>query len=166
MKKICFLAVIVTAILFATTSCKKEAEVAKNQVSAQNSKELSEEPSRKVTITISWDEWGRAKRDCKGWGLCNFKIEIIIIKDKDSRSSDNPSTNPYSAELYYQRDGRAYIDVLIDKTYEGTSLFIDEDLYSVDENGQLYMIPEGEYKLNPTLGKMGGYTVPVIIVEK
>ena len=156
--------IIGTSLFF--TSCKKysdEDTIIKEQTlkySENNSVINDETPvPKKVIITITWDKWGRKKKDCNGAGLCNFRIEIQIIK----------SSSAYSAELYYNRDGNAYIDVLIDNLYvfdsESTDFYIDDDLYSQDKNGQLYMIPKGRYKFNSALGTQGGYTIPVIIVE-
>ena len=156
--------IIGTSIFF--TSCKKysdEYTTTKEQTlkKSENDSVTNDETltPKRVTITVSWEDWGRKKKNCAGAGLCYFRIEITIIK----------SPSAHSAELYYDRDGKTYINVLIDKKFvfdsESTDFYIDENLYSQDENGQLYMIPQGRYKLNSALGTQGGYTIPVIIVK-
>ena len=130
-------------------ACKKE----ENSNVTQSEQELS----RKITITIYWEKWGRAAKNCDGSGLCRFSITI-----KKSAGMETEK----SANLYYVGDD-LYADILIDDDYtfdeDGTSLYIDEDLYAADGNGRTYIISQGQYPLDTTLGRLGGYTIPVFV---
>lgn len=119
---------------------------------AQTKKEAassSAQPTERYTITISWDEWGRASRNCDGWGLCNFSWGV---------------SGRHSASVYTDASGQMYAKILIDAIPNGEAvqfLIVDKDLTSVGENGNTYLIKQGEYPLDKSLGSLGGYKVGI-----
>ena len=106
-----------------------------------------------VGAYFTWDEWGRASRDCHGGGLCNFRLEGIWIEVGRC------------APVQSDEDGNLFVDVLIDEDMprdEGIAVLpVDKDITTTYE-GQRYTVRAGEYPLNPELGTMGGYRVPLI----
>ncbi|MDR1345101.1 MAG: hypothetical protein LBK03_00160 [Bacteroidales bacterium] len=161
MKKV--ISIVIVAIALVTISCNKETteKTVSNVLTEQTQPTV--EKAKQLVFEIWWDEWGRKKKNCDGAGLCNFHISLRIEEIKEENHTI----------LYYGDDneeGRMYADILIDNYFqfdeEGTDFYIDEDLYSQDQYGQLYMIPAGQYRFNKGLGKLGGYTIPVIAVKK
>ena len=150
--------IIIGLIIFGMTalvSCEKE------ETANLNDKEQTTQISERGTITIvvSWDEWGRKKKNCDGGGLCNFtveKVEYVNTVDKMAPILDDPNGNPY-------------IEALVDKDLvfedESESLYIDEDIKSIASNGLTYVMSAGVYQIDYKLGKLGGYTIPLTIKE-
>lgn len=59
--------------------------------------------------------------------------------------------------LYFAEDVSAY-------TTAQLLLYVDEDLFTVDDNGifeSSFKISAGTYSFNPMLGDFGGYEIPV-----
>jgi hypothetical protein len=166
MKKILVGAVALTIIAVAGIfySCQKEVnnEVITTDQSIQNLKTT-------VKVEMSWEEWGRAAKGCKGAGLCNFKATITISRDANP---DAHTAILYTDRSYGENDKvvNMYANILIDEKYvfdaDGTSFYIDEDLVAYDEDGYKYVIPKGVYPLHAEFGKMGGYTIPVIRIKE
>ncbi len=136
-------------------SCSKTTDLIPNPVSGKNSEVVvtSSSESSKVIIGIwvSWSEWGRARRNCEGWGLCNYNWGWTYGGEK-------------SAPVYAEPNGKMYVNILIDAIPEGENvqfLIIDEDLTSTGANGDTYLIKKGEYPLNSSLGSLGGYKVGI-----
>lgn len=135
-------------------SCEKDANL-----TMQNQDETSV-VSAKVDIIIgfyfTWDDWGRKKYKCNGSGLCNFRIETIEI----SIGKNAPINKNSKGELFVT------IPVDKDLKFEDSmkNLYIDENLFSKGPDDKLYMVPEGVYQINTSIGKFGGYILPIKIV--
>jgi len=85
MNKIKFMAIFILMALVTFTSCSKDNETTEtydeNAILTQlrfvdvNTRianmQNAENQSRIKIIIVEWDEWGRKRRNCKGWGLCN-----------------------------------------------------------------------------------------------
>lgn len=150
------IAIASSALIF--NSCQKE-ELLKNQLQTKPINSQISNEKGKVTITISWDCWGRKKFDClKGAGLCNFRISV-----------EYEETEKITASTFYDDEGNLFAEILVDEELvkqfeEGDySLYIEENLYSEASDGTVYMIPEGVYEMNPDMGKLGGYIIPLLI---
>ena len=149
--------IIFALVLFAgmVSSCTKDSETEEVSTKKTNNKEELSNSKVSVTITVSWDKWGTKKYGCKkGFGLCNFKISF---------ESGDPEK---SATVQFDKEGNnPFIEVLVDEFTvfnEGNHLFlIEDDLYTLDEEGTEYVLPAGEYELDESIGEMGGYTIPV-----
>ncbi len=119
------------------------------QAQTKSSTQLTQ-PTERYTVTISWDEWGRASRNCESWGLCNFSWGV--------------SSERHSASVYTDASGQMYAKILIDAIPNDENiqfLIVDKDLTSVGENGNTYLIKKGEYPLDRSLGSLGGYKVGI-----
>jgi len=139
-------------------SCQKEEQLETQLQTKPLTSQVNNEKG-KVIITISWDKWGLKKYDCKnGAGLCNFRI-----------SFEYEETEKNTAAVYSDKKGNLFAKVFVDEDLvkqfknEDYSLHIEENLYSKASNGTIYKIPAGDYKLNPEMGKLGGYIIPLLI---
>lgn len=150
------IAIASAALIF--NSCQKEEQL-ENQLQTKPINSQLNNEKGKVVITVSWDCWGLKKYDCAhGAGLCRFKISI-----------EYEEAEKIAASTFYDDKGNLFAEVLVDEElvnqFEGEdySLYIEEDLYSEASDGTLYMIPKGAYELNPDMGKLGGYVIPLLI---
>lgn len=102
-------------------------------------------------ISLSWDEWGRKARDCKGAGLCNFRLEEVEIRIPIRSFSANVE----------KRDDRLLVDIAAneDLIFEDDSrkLYIDEDIYTTSHDDRTFRLPAGEYEFIESIGESGGY---------
>jgi hypothetical protein len=144
------------ALIF--NSCQKEEQLETQLQTIPLTSQVNNEKG-KVIITISWDKWGLKKYDCEnGAGLCNFKI-----------SFEYEETEKHTAAVYSDNKGNLFAKVFVDEELvkqfekEDHSLHIEENLFSKASDGTIYTIPAGNYKLNPTMGKFGGYIIPLLI---
>lgn len=142
------------ALVFA--SCQKEEVIKEEKVSKSihnNGNSHAEKIRIVVGVKIVWDEWGRANHSCRKAGLCNVRIEEIEIDIGKS------------APIIVGEDGNMYVEILIDDDldFEGSSsdFHIDKDIFAQHED-EVYRIQAGVFKIDYELGKMGGYTIPVI----
>lgn len=148
--KILTIAIITVVALvgsYVLNGCQKERNIKQeNSIAKENIKKAE------ITIVISWEKWGRKKKDCNGAGLCNFQVKIEI--------NFNHQLAPKSAEVYIDDHGNSVADILIDEDFifdeESPFFFIDEKLVSEDDEGTVYVILEGVYSFNPELGKWAG----------
>ncbi|MDR1879284.1 MAG: hypothetical protein LBQ64_06960 [Bacteroidales bacterium] len=114
------------------------------------------------TICISWVT-GKGK-PCEGKkGMCNFRISI------EHKGIADPISSIANFAVVEKSDkGDLFVKILANKESfsDGNTFFpIDEDRYSRTEDGDLYMIPKGDYPLHPELGDLGGYIIPVFLVK-
>ena len=149
-------AIVSTALIF--NSCQKEEQL-KAQLQTKTLTSQVNNEKGKVIITISWDKWGLKKHGCeKGAGLCNFKI-----------SFEYEESEKHTAPVYSDEKGNLFAKVFVDEELmkqfenENYSLHIEENLYSKASDGTVYNIPAGNYELNPEMGKLGGYIIPLLI---
>lgn len=115
----------------------------------------------------SWDEWGRTRKNCEGWGLCNAVScwfcctddKGNIVSCKDNQRIPKSGIVTIDAETL---EGELVIE--LDPSFEDQNnaitnaleLFIDEDLQTED-----FTILSGIYDFNPEIGNSGGYKVNV-----
>lgn len=125
-----------------------------------NQKEQNKEAS---LIIVSWDEWGRASKNCDGWGLCNA--------DWFPEFKQAPRlTNEYGGSTLLEFDNKNnkfFIDILLS---EKAPLNIPNQALTlkIDLNFQLNVkqivgrnltFQKGNYDLNNSLGDFGGYRI-------
>ncbi|PZW37635.1 hypothetical protein LX95_02862 [Mesonia algae] len=113
--------------------------------------------SREIIIGyhFTWDEWGRKKYDCRRGGLCNFRLEAITIE-----------VGFRSAPIQGDENGNLYVEILIDNTmpkeYDYEYFPIDEDISFSFDDEETYTINSGLYEKIDSIGKSGGYRLPLI----
>jgi len=117
-----------------------------------------------ITIVIvAWD-WGRPKRECKGFGFCN----VVWFPDFKEKDIDNNFENNASV-LEVDSVGRLYTDLILSKPIDTSnlskipSLAIDMPLIARDtsniHNDTTLIVPKGSVQFNPNIGNYGGYRV-------
>lgn len=105
-------------------------------------------------IIVSWDEWGRASKKCKGGGLCN--AEWFYFSSKETRK--------YFSNLEFDAELKEYFFIIV-LDEKSKKLFSEDELvaFPIDEDilldmdkalGRDYIIPRGEYKFD---NKLNGY---------
>lgn len=107
---------------------------------------------------VAWDEWGRKKKQCKGWGLCNA----------DWWGDDGEKKYQFPLQ-FDSASNQYYLDILLAETMptpipeELKMLPIDEDivLSKIPEFNNNLTLKAGEYSFDITLGKYGGYHIPL-----
>jgi hypothetical protein len=118
---------------------------------------------KKPIVIVQWDEWGRKKKNCDGWGLCEAdwfpKEESIVI----------PPPNGGATILELDKiSNKYYIDILLAEKVpthipiHALKLKIDEDIELLniqDFTSVPLTIYKGNYKVNNSLGKFGGYRI-------
>ncbi|MFT4061961.1 MAG: hypothetical protein QM642_06350 [Edaphocola sp.] len=172
MKKLILTTTAVTVGLFGMTmfySCQKESTEITDSTSKANEPmqimSSSESSTEMSSITLEWrwiwDEWGRAKRDCAGGGLCNFR--------RDPEQQGNNVASFKQSPFFQDENGSYYVEVWVDEdlVFEDSSkkLYIDEDIINVGSDGITVVAPKGEYPINMSLGVYGAYEIPVMIYE-
>lgn len=112
-------------------------------------------------IIIRWEEWGRASRDCRGWGLCNAEWF-----EWGREVNYNGNGNGYAAPLQIDdTTGKYYLDILL-----GAESTIPENLldlkidaeFELDttlEIGKKLIFKQGTYHFDSTLGEFGGIKI-------
>tara|TARA_B110000114_G_scaffold78488_1_gene83171 strand:+ start:188 stop:733 length:546 start_codon:yes stop_codon:yes gene_type:complete len=178
MNKIKFLAIFVFMALLTVTSCSEDNEAVnsydENAIAKQLSfvdvdtrianKQSKGIQSRVKIIIVSWDEWGRASRLCRGWGLCNADW-FPYFKRTAQKST---STNGGATLLEFDDSlNKFYIDILLAETppteipTEALTLKIDEnfELEVEDAISQNLTFNQGDYSYDDSLGEFGGYRI-------
>jgi len=177
MNKIKFLAIFVFMALLTVTSCSEDNEVNsfdENAIAKQLSfvdvdtrianKQSKGTQSRFKIIIVSWDEWGRASRQCRGWGLCNADW----FPSAQRRAQKSTSTNGSATLLELDNSlNKYYIDILLAETppseipTDALTLKIDEnfELNVKSEISQNLTFNQGDYPYDDSLGEFGGYRV-------
>jgi hypothetical protein len=113
-------------------------------------------------IIVRWDEWGRKKKNCAGWGLCNAEWFPDLKKANSISSNGGATLLEFDDNLK-----KYYIDILLAET---PSAEIPTDLLTlkIDENFELEVesiisqnltFNQGEYFYDSTLGEFGGYRI-------
>ena len=128
--------------------------------------EYPETSLRKRLIIVRWEEWGRKKVGCDGWGLCRAEWfpELFPGARIDATESENGAQTllEFDEEL-----NQYYIDILLAETpptdipSESLTLKIDEDfdLDIEDELAQNLTFVVGDYPYNESLSTNGGYRI-------
>lgn len=154
----------VFASIFCFIDCKKEQHMDIIEAST-----LSSVQDRQFPIyRACWDEWGRARKDCKRAGLCNFQ---------DGWFGNDPCGRNYphhEGTITMDSETNQYIftipltqaDITFITADEPTlTLRVDEDILesAIQENGKFWKVKAGAYSFNSSIGNFGGYKIPVIL---
>jgi hypothetical protein len=119
---------------------------------------------KEVIIIVTWDEWGRKKKDCKGWGLCNAdwfpQFDNAMQNPVKSNGSESilefdPARQRYYFDILLAENPPAHIPV------SELPLVVDEDivLKLAQEIGNDLSIKQGDYNYDQTLSQFGGYRI-------
>lgn len=111
-------------------------------------------------VILSWDgEWGRASKNCDGWGLCNSGWFYWDC----NRGMNGNTAAPLELDI---ANNRHYIDILFDAPVpsnipvEDLALVIDEQFQVWVEDLQLNLtFQDASYPYNPNLGQYGGIRI-------
>jgi lipoprotein len=119
------------------------------------------------TIGIFGWDWGRPKKNCTGFGICDFTWFPALKKEHDIHIS-LPADDTNASLLMQTSEGQTYTDLLLAEPMkdeykeEIPPLPVEKSiLYSASVNGKKvsYKLKKGEYHFNPELGEHGGYRI-------
>ncbi|MCF6214476.1 MAG: hypothetical protein L3J45_10685 [Flavobacteriaceae bacterium] len=122
-------------------------------------KQNSQSKSLSKIIIVRWDEWGRKKKQCRGWGLCNA---VWFPKNKSASSNGGATLLEFDNSL-----GKYYIDILL-ATTPPFEIPLDALTLKIDENFELNVqkaisknltFNKGDYLYDKSLGEFGGYRI-------
>jgi len=165
MKKIIFLITIVTILsTFFLVSCERGEELEDNKIENGIDKKIEYH-----IHYATWDEWGRAKKNCKGWGLCNYNgcwfccTDGGVIVDCDSTTKvQNSATIIIDKETnqgFFIIELDPLIEIQNDAIINEKIFYIDEDI--IEGNTILH---KGEYNFDIQVGKHGGYRLNITAI--
>lgn len=181
------LALFITAIAF--VSCSKENEttsIDENSIASRlkflsaNDRFFANPIGKSAEgdiIIVQWDEWGRASKNCGGWGLCNaewFPLEeapavdeVPELEGKASKSYLSPKNGGSTILEFDSKVNKYYIDILLaedvpsDVPSASLTFKIDKD-FSLDVKnaiGENLIFHTGIYLFDKSLGNSGGYRI-------
>lgn len=111
-------------------------------------------------VIVSWDgEWGRASRNCDGWGLCNSNWFYWDCSGNRSGNSSAPLEFDTAANKHY-------IDILFSEPVP-SNIPIEDLALAIDEEFQVFIESENKnlvfnnalYPYNENLGDFGGIRI-------
>jgi hypothetical protein len=70
--------IILITLTITLSSCENSPEI------ENDSKLIRRDGVTFHVVFLDWDEWGRAKKNCAGWGLCNFRSCTFCCTDNDT----------------------------------------------------------------------------------
>lgn len=147
-----FVAIVTATAIF--SSCQKDSQILPDTKTENNKTENT--AMRPITIGyyFTWDHWGRASRDCAGGGLCNFRLEKIVINLEIAQ--------PVQSD----ENGNTWVDIPISNDmpaeYNYDFFPVDEDMTFTMDDGDTFMVASGMYPRNNSIGTNGGYRLPII----
>ncbi len=166
---------LLTAVLgVALWSCKKDVTENPNPINteANLSEKLnflqavpssanSSEAGPGIRVRITWEEWGRARRSCRGWGLCEFTFEIepFWVMANNSSNVTHIEGNNYISQILLANPASDDIDM------NDHPLIIDYDItkeIDIDGNIETFILKADEYVFMEDIGEFGGYQVNII----
>lgn len=121
--------------------------------------------SRKIVIyQAGWDEWGRASRNCKRWGLCNF---VDCWAWEDDFPCIEPSVTGGGGEISETSPGVGLLTIVLDPDNDiqgeaialSKKLFVDTDISSATDSGpySTITVESGSYELKYDLERSEYY---------
>lgn len=165
-----------TALLIAGMlgACSKEQKVTSNldNIAQQlkfvsvneRIKEKTHLNSREKIIIVQWTEWGRASKDCHGWGLCNAEwfpqFNTMVL-------NPNPGNGGSSILEIDQSKNKYYFDILLAASPPASislvnlTLPVDYDivLNTKTDIGTDLRINQGWYYYDSKMGGFGGFRI-------
>lgn len=109
---------------------------------------------------VAWDEWGRASRNCDGWGLCN--AQWFPPCEESGAITYSGFATTLEQDLNNQKH---YIEILLDQPTslapDTLTLFVDNPiiLYTASYMGHDHTFQQGSYSFDESLGDFGGYKI-------
>lgn len=129
------------------------------------------EPALDIII-VEWDEWGRAKKNCRGAGLCNAtwfpELRTIAAPGTGNNGGGRPDLMHHAVPVKFDKEKRTYyIDILANHPMKSPmaaeleTLPIDEDivLSTKEVLGLDLVMKAGVYKFDPRLDEFGGFRI-------
>lgn len=143
--------------MFLLFSCESESLNSQVENSSLNESTVDNSTTaKKVIFYASWDEWGRASRDCDGWGLCNFYS--CWFCEEPGQYSGKVEVDDITNE------GFLYITLDPTESIQNDAI-LGESIFYVDEDidNSIATIHRGEYDFDSTIGEYGGYKIDITV---
>jgi hypothetical protein len=113
-----------------------------------------------AVVIVSWNEWGRKKKGCKGFGLC----DPTWFPEVQEMPVGNASGSIVELD---KNSGKYYFDILLAESLPSEISGADL-IFEIDENilletnsvtGKNLTIQSGQYLLDASMGRFGGYRI-------
>jgi hypothetical protein len=168
MKKIIYLIAICIAVLF--TSCTKEVDSSllpanKTSIKTKQTGNQTNSPTYHF-VYVTWSSFGRAGLYCLGWGLCEFE-GCFNCCTENGQIVDCPTSMPVErAGIIRIPDGEkeGVLTITLNPSYIEQANAISNELtliVDVDIDNDGYIIHEGNYSFDSSVGNYGGYILNV-----
>ncbi len=151
MKKI-ILGSLILLVIGVISSCQKE--IKNTSIKESQSTQTASKP---VIYHAEWDEWGRAKKGCKGWGLCNFS-DCWFCDDGEALHTADVIFDDQTKEGFMIIELDPSDPVEANAITTAKAFYVDEDIDN--PNSILHM---GIYPFDQTVGEYGGYRLNITI---
>ncbi len=117
--------------------------------------------SARTRGTVSFTfTYGRASKDCQGFGICKLAaFGVYIVGAPKINVSLEPAQPPFVLDTY-----KAYHALETGYEINGlddTTFYVDEDFYITDDEENTFKIHQGEYDFDSSIGSFGGYLLNV-----
>lgn len=132
--------------------------------------EVREEPQNDISIIIFSVRIARPSTGCKkGFGFCDFKW-FPMVKEFKAEQASRSDMYENSFTVQVDAQGNKFVDVELAEssstldTKKLQPLVVEEQLESyatVNNKEELMVVPKGTYQFNSSIGKFGGYRVPI-----
>lgn len=109
---------------------------------------------------------GRPKHQCRGFGICEFKL----FPKQNITKAEYDKFTQYGGVVETDINGQKYLKVLVSEDVDENlkpslpALKIDDDFGSTDMNDVddgLYTLKRGDYNFDASLGEHGGYKINI-----
>ncbi len=158
-----------TFVLLTVISCQKSDRL--SNVSETSNPALIKKEKTFYLYYATWDKFGRASRDCDGWGLCNFLDCGFCCVDPHGVIVDCNIDSPIPNSGVITIDSASNVGIMVFELdpndtehnlaiLDQDTLFVDQDISS-DYSGVTITIEAGQYLFDTGIGQDGGYTLNV-----
>jgi hypothetical protein len=168
MKNLNLVFILILGILILFSSCQKENEQITQQSNAIEDNLKTAPGVSGYVYYVTYEEWGRAARDCNGWGLCEFSDCWFCCADDETGEIVDCETgqliNNASTVYIDEKTGTGYMFIKLDPDFSQQKEAINNQLpFYIDEDivGEKFTLLKGEYLFNAEIGYYGGYTISV-----
>lgn len=169
MKKIVFIITLVISLsAIVLTSCEQSENLEENSIENGISKK------KEFHIHYAtWDEWGRASKKCKRWGLCNYEgcwfccTENGVIVDCDDNSSQQNEIQNAAKIIINKETNEGFFIIELNPLIEiENTAIINEKIFYIDEDiiKENTILHQGEYSFDKNVGKYGGYKLNITAI--
>lgn len=132
-------------------ACEKQQEQPQLQVKATS------QNLRPVIYYATFEEWGHASANCGGWGLCRYSdCWFCNAPDNARKARVEFDADTNEGNLFIELNPAVPIEQ--EAITRNSIFYVDGDIDNPNS-----VLHGGKYALDATVGKYGGYRIPITI---